>query len=428
MTAPRSTPPPTRRQALALAGGALASFPLAACGSGAPDDQGGSGGDFTLYWNPGHDYDAYQAVVDAFGKEHGLTVRMQKYQWPDMRTRILTDFSSGNVPDLIEGAGWTQEFALSGDALSLRKYVDRDGDRMGFPADWQQAAVQHNAHKGEPYGIQLHQTCSLLLYNRKMFREAGVRPPTTWDEVVEVCTALTGDGVHGIALNQDQSYAWPWMLQNGVREYDPETGELLTPRDAAIEALQFQADLVHEHKVSPVPTPGTDYSGPQKLLSAGRVAMIVSGPWDLDPIAQTSPDLDLGIAQMPRKRKQATILAGTSLFIPAKAKRPDLSWDLIKRFTTLKTELAVTEEAGMLMPRKSWGEKPLVQDDPHTRAFAEGLAYAEDPHRGLYLTGHYGEISEDLWKRLYQSVVMEKQPVAQAYEEYRKAGRRILEG
>ncbi|MFR9676939.1 ABC transporter substrate-binding protein [Streptomyces sp. TR06-5] len=418
---------PGRRRALALLSGAAAALPLSACGSGAPDAGRADRGTFRVYWNPGHDYAPYRKVISRFEADHGVTVRMQKYQWPDMRTRVLTDLQSGDVPDLIEEpGGWVQEFALSGDALSLQEYVDRDGPDMGFPDDWQRAAVTHNSHRGEVYGVQLHQTCSLLLYNRTMFDAAGVRPPTTWDELVEVCAELTGGGVHGIALNQDKSYAWPWMLQNAVREYDPRTKKLLTPREAAAEALRFQADLVHKHKVSPIPTPGTDYSGPQKLLSAGRAAMILSGPWDLEPIARSSPDLDLGVAQVPRRRTQATTLAGTSLFVPAGAGRPDLSWDLIRRLTTLETELAVTRQTGMLMPRKSWAADPAVRDDRLVREFAQGLAHAQDPHAGVYLTGHYGDITEDLWERLYQGVVMQRTPVDEAMDRYLTAGRPLV--
>lgn len=422
---------PSRRGMLAMAGGAAAAVPLSACGSGAPDDEGGNGaggGDVTVYWNAGHDYEAYEKVIDAFEKRHGVTVRMQKYQWPDMRTRILTDFASGNVPDLVEEpGGWTQEFALSGDALSLEGYLSRDGAGMGFPGDWQDAAVRHNRHDGKSYGIQLHQTCHQLLYNKAMFRQASVRPPKTWAEVVSVGRKLTSGDVHGLALNQDQSYAWPWLLQNGVRLYDPEDRELLTPRAAAVEALQFQADLVHEHKVSAVPTPGTDYSGPQKLLSAERAAMIVSGPWDLEPIAKSSPDLELGVAHLPAGRKLGTMLTGTSVFIPAKARHPDLAWDLIRRFTELRTETAVTRKEGMLMPRKSWARNAVVREDPVTEAFAEALGYAEDPYRGLYVTGKYGELSIDLFKTMYQGIVMEKQPVEEAYDEYVTAGRKLIE-
>lgn len=42
----------------------------------------------------------------------------------------------------------------------------------------------------------------------------------------------------------------------------------------------------------------------------------------------------------------------------------------------LETELKVTKEAGMTMPRKSWGQHPDIQADPVMRAWAEGLTYA----------------------------------------------------
>lgn len=105
----------TRRGLLGLAGSAAVLPVLAACGAGAPkepapgDDAGSDGksggGTFTVYWNAGHGYEAYQKVIDEFEKAHSVKVQLQKFQWPDMRTRILADFASGNVPDVCEEPG-----------------------------------------------------------------------------------------------------------------------------------------------------------------------------------------------------------------------------------------------------------------------------------------------------------------------------------
>ncbi len=433
-----TTPKPTRRQLLRWTGaGAMAGVAapwLASC-SGAPEDDAstgesgsGGGGDFTVYWNAGHAYAAYEQVIAEFEEEHGVTVNLQKYQWPDLRTRLLSDFAAGTAPDVVEDNGWTQEFAISGDALSLQEYVDADGAEMGFPDDWQPRTISRNSYEGEVYGIQLHLTCTMLLYNRAMLDAAGVEVPTTWDDFLDAAIRLTGDGVHGTALNQDRSYSWPWLLQNGVKLYDTGSGELLLPNDKAVEALQFQADLVHKHGVAPVPTPGTDYSGPQKLLSAGRAAMILTGPWDLGPIHETSPDLDLGIAPALTHETQATVQAGTSIFIPAKAKNPDLSWDFIKRITALDVERAATEEVGMLMPRLSWAEEPVVQQNEELAAFAQGLDYAVDYAEELRLTGKNGEINEQFYEKLYQDVVMNNAPAEQAVETFLSEAGRVLEG
>ncbi len=422
---PKRTPVLSRRAMLRLTGAAAlagVTTPAAAACTGAPKADNAAGGTFSIYWNAGHGYKAYEKVIADFEKAHGVTVNFQKYQWPDLRTRLLADFSAGTVPDVVETSGaWVQEFAVSGDARPLQDYVDRDGTTMGFPADWQPSTVQRNMHQGKVYGIQLHLTCSLLLYNKKLV----TTPPSTWDELVATAKALTTKDVHGIALNQDASYSWPWLLQNGVRYFDPASGEVLVARDAAIEALQLQADLVHKHKVSPVPVPGTDYAGPQKLFSAKRAAMIITGPWDLKPIADASPDLDFGIAPALKHRTQATIAAGASMFVPAKATRPDLSWDFIKRITNLDVERAATAEAGMLMPRISWAQQPEVQSKEQNRAFAAGLGYAQDVLVDLGPTGKSGKV-EELYKTLYQSVVVQAKPVAPAVAEFADAAQRLL--
>ncbi|NUR83335.1 MAG: sugar ABC transporter substrate-binding protein [Nonomuraea sp.] len=409
------SPSLSRRDLLRLAGAASAVPVVAAC-AGAPPVPSAQQGGFTVYWNAGHDYKAYRAVIAEFEKAHSVKVNLQKYQWPDMRTRILADFASGVVPDVVEEpGGWVQEFAISGNALPLQKYVDRDGAAMGFPADWRPATVSRNSYQNQVYGVQLHLTCNTLFYNKAMLREAGVEPPATWEEFLAAARKLTKDGVYGVALNQDHGYVWPWLLQAGVAAYDPVAKDLLTPRPQAIEALRFQADLVHKYKVAPVPTAGTDYSGPQKLFSAKRAAMILTGPWDLGPIKQTSPDIELGVAPPLTRDKQATNAAGVSLFVPSKAKNPDLSWDFIRRVTSLEAEQAATKETGMLMPRKAWEKLPEVQGDETTKVFAAALAYAQDPTQEIRLTGHLGEFDEAL-KVMYQNVLIRNQPVEAAIE------------
>ncbi|WP_336207378.1 ABC transporter substrate-binding protein [Nonomuraea sp. LPB2021202275-12-8] len=415
----------SRRDLLRLASAAAAVPILSSC-AGAPPAQTAESGTFTAYWNAGHDYQAYRKVIAEFEQANKVKVNLQKYQWPDLRTRLLADFASGTVPDVVEEpGGWVQEFALSGNARSLQDYVDRDGAAIGFPADWRPATVERNSYQGKVYGVQLHLTCTLLVYNKAMLSEAGVEPPTTWDELLAAARKLTKGDVYGIALNQDHAYANPWLLQAGVRHYDPATRQVLVPHDAAVAAMQFQADLIHKHKVAPVPVSSTDYSGPQKLFSAKRAAMIITGPWDLGPIRQTSPDIDLGFAAPLENDEQATNAAGTSLLVPAKAARPDLSWDFIKRITALEVERAATKEVGMLMPRVAWAELPEVRSDPAIKAFADALAVAEDSSQEVRLTGQFGKFDEEL-KKMYQSVLIQNEPAAAAIEQFAATAQTFL--
>ncbi|MEV1176071.1 sugar ABC transporter substrate-binding protein [Nonomuraea sp. NPDC049784] len=415
----------SRRDLLRLAGAAAAVPVLSSC-AGAPTTQAAAPGTFTIYWNAGHDYQAYRKVIAEFEQANKVKVNLQKYQWPDLRTRLLADFASGTVPDLVEEpGGWVQEFAVSGNARSLQDYVDRDGQAMGFPSDWQPVTVERNSYQGKVYGVQLHLTCNTLFYNKAMLRDAGVEVPTTWEEFLAAAKKLTKDGVYGVALNQDYTYIWPWLTQAGVTPYDPATGKVMTPAEDAVAALQFQADLIHKHKVAPVPVSSTDYSGPQKLFSAKRAAMILTGPWDLDPIRKTSPDIELGVAPPLKHKTQATQAAGVSMFVPAKATRPDLSWDFIKRVTAVEVEQAATKETGMLMPRVSWTKLPEVQANEVTKVFADALPYAKDSSQQVRLTGQLGKWEEQL-KVMYQQVLIQNQPAAEALATFTKSAEGFL--
>jgi len=400
-----------------LRSGAIGAAGAAALSAAAPRVLRAAQDDGTLrvYWNAGHAYDAYTAAIAGFEEAHpGWTVNLELYQWPDLRTKILADFAADNPPDLVEEpGGWVQEFGLAGNLASLQPYIDADGERVGFPADWQPFTVERNSLDGEVYGVQLHLTCMLLFYNRQLLEAAGVaQPPTTWDEFLAAAQATATGGVFGFAPNQSAGYAWPWLLQNGVRYYDPATNTLGLGTPEAAEAMQFQADLIHRHQVAPVPIASADYEGPQKLFSARRAAMIVTGPWDIKPIQEGSPDLDWGIAQALTRKVQTTVAAGTSVMIPRGAKNPDLAWDLLTRLVALDVELAATQEAQMTMPRQSWGEAPEVQSAELIAPFAEGLTYAQDVGAELRLTGKSGQVDE-LFNVAYEEIIYRNLPAAE---------------
>lgn len=398
---------------------------LAACGG----EGAGSAQTLRVYWNPGHAYDRYKEVIQQFEQDNpGWTVALEQYQWPDMRTKVLADFASGTVPDLIEEpGGWVQEFGTTGKLLSLQSYIEKDGEEVGFPDDWQTYAVERNTIDNQVYGIQLHLTCMLLFYNLDLFEQAGIKnPPTTWADFLSTAQELTRDNVYGFSINQDYSCSWPWLLQNGVRYYDGERNVTTLDNDAAYEALQFQADLIHKHKVSPAPQASSDYSGPQKLLSAQRAAMILSGPWDIKPILTSSPNLRWGIAQALTQKEQTTITAGTSLMIPKDAKHPDQAWDLLKRFVALDVEIGATREASMTMPRKSWGTNEEIQKMERIAPFAQGLNYAQSFTGVLDRTGKSGAIN-DLYKKAYDDAIYRNLPASQALQDFTNASKSVLQ-
>jgi multiple sugar transport system substrate-binding protein len=381
-----------------------------------------------VYWNAGHAYDAYQAVIDQFEADNpGWTVQWERFQWPDMRTKLVADFSVANTPDLVaEPGGWVQEFAQQGLLTPLDDYIARDGTAMGYPDDWQEFSVSRNMIDGSYYGVQIHLTCATLVYNVDLLKEAGFEaPPSTWEEFRQVAMATARNGRFGFAPNPVPSYYWPWLFQNGVEYYDPATNKVTFDSPEAAEALQFVSDLIHDDKAAPLPVTGADYEGPQKLFTAGRAAMIITGPWDVTPIKTGNPNLNWAIGPSLTKTTQATQAGGVSLMIPAAAQYPDMAWELLKRFVSLETEIAASTANGMTMPRKSWAADPKVQADPILSSFGQCLPYARDITAELRLTGKSARV-EELLKTAIDEVIYNDRPAAEVLAQYAAEANKVL--
>jgi multiple sugar transport system substrate-binding protein len=397
-----------------------------ACAPIQPDASNGGGANtFTIYWNAGHAYDGYAAVIDEFGKEHDLQINWQKFQWPDLTTKLVADFRSGNVPDLVEevSAGTGTQYGVPGDVLALDELAASTPD-MKFPEDFIAAAVTSRQYQGTTYSVPLHLNANgLLFYNKQLLSAAGFpAPPTTWDEFLEVTKATTTGDVSGTALNSDFTYSKPFLFQQQVAYTDVANRQFLVPSEQADLALQYMQDLIYTHRVSPAPVASTDYSGPQKLFSAKRAATFLSGPWDLEPVRKGSPDIDLGVAPPLTGSVQAASQAGSGLMIPTKAKNPELSWELVTRLTALETELAVTKEVGTAMPRKSWAQDPVVADDPTMNVIAKALAVVAETDPELPASGRAAQINE-LYEKAYQQIAIQQRPVGEALAEFRAAAK-----
>lgn len=108
------------------------------------------------------------------------------------------------------------------------------------------------------YGIPLNRSTPLMYCNGEVFSKAGLRPPTTWRELVEAAKALTRPGErwgHEVPISW-----WFWVAlvgQAGATVFD-DAGRATLGDDAGVRALRLWQDLVHREKVMR-PPPGRDY-------------------------------------------------------------------------------------------------------------------------------------------------------------------------
>lgn len=259
---------------------------LAACGSGS----GGSNDtpDKVTYWasNQGtsveNDKEVLTPVLEKFTKDTGIAVDLEVIGWADLQTRIQTAITSGQGPDVVNiGNTWGVSLQATGGLLDLgdEQFKALGGRDRYVPA----ALATGGAVDTDPTSIPLYGLAYGMYYNVQMFEDAGIEPPTTWEEMVEAAKALTDEdkGVYGMSLaagsyTENNHFAFINATQNGAA-LNTKDGKPSFTEDGVVDGIMRYLDLMQEHKV--VNPSNAQFDNGTKSVTSfanGEAAMIIN--------------------------------------------------------------------------------------------------------------------------------------------------------
>jgi len=159
-----------------------------------------------------------------------------------------------------------------------------------------------------PYSLM----AAAVLYNRQIFAQQGLQPPTTWDEFVAVCDALTAAGIAPIY----STYKDPWTIAQGAFDYSvggmvdttkffnqlKKQGTDVGPGSPVSFEKQFLEPVERMQQIVPYSQENAasrGYGDGNVAFASGKAAMYLQGPWAIGEIAKTNPDLDVGAFPLP---------------------------------------------------------------------------------------------------------------------------------
>ncbi|HEU4752756.1 MAG TPA: extracellular solute-binding protein, partial [Armatimonadota bacterium] len=186
-------------------------LPVAAGLAGCAGPAEGRGPVEVRYWTgwTGHELEAQRRLVEEFNRSHpGIRVRILSVAGSYNKLRIA--FAGGATPD-VASAVWADElagYAMRGVLTPLDELMQRSG-RSGkefVPGVWR---MLH--YRGRPYALAVTTNTNFIVYNKRLFREAGLdpeRPPRTIQELDRANEALLKTGKNGS------------LLQYGMRPVD----------------------------------------------------------------------------------------------------------------------------------------------------------------------------------------------------------------
>ena len=302
----------TKKMFAVLMAGVLGITSLSACGKKDAQTTGEAGIQTISIWTANaHSKNAYNEAIaewnETKGKELGVKL-VYEVKEGDLTQQIDLAIQTGQAPDLFSGN--VQKLAADGHIMAIN---DLPGGQEFIEERYARINKDYtiDQYLGKNYYIPMAATTMGMIYNKDMFRAAGIvdengepTPPKTYDEMREYAKRLTNESKreYGIALPMKWS-GWFGDISNALMAEAGHSGY-----DPVNDIYDFSALVPVMETYLGIREDGSYYPGPEALdndpararFAEGGIGMKVGYSFDVGVLTDQFPaKIDWGVAPMP---------------------------------------------------------------------------------------------------------------------------------
>jgi multiple sugar transport system substrate-binding protein len=304
-------------------------------------------------------------------------------------TQILTQISAGNPPDIYYDCSTSDlgQWAANGYILNLDPYIRANHFNVNTIIP---SARGWSTFNGHVYSMPLLEDTFMLLYNKKLFREAGIsKPPATIEEMTADALKLTKRDASGrvtqlgwgpALFGGDYIGTWlaVYMTMFGGSLVDP-TGKKITANcKACVAALTWETN--YYKTIGPTNIDkfasgfGAEYS-PANAFFTGKVAMIVNGEYYSHMTRDYAPKtFNWGNVPLPHPANRpdlanSGLAGGNPGMILKGSKHPDAAFKFLMYMETVGPTVAFANAINNVPQLYDAITSPKLDPNPHYRAF-----------------------------------------------------------
>lgn len=365
----------SRKRVLAVTTTAALSLATVAACSGNDDGGGGSGDGetpteitFSYLW-AGPEGQAVEDLIEQFNESQDDVV-VSGVSSPDTAAQLAALSGTRAQFDVSDHFGdavgtWADQGLLA----DLSPMIESDDYDL---TDFVDGSLEPLTVDGQVYSLPLATYTYQLVYNQTILDEAGIEPPTTFDELVDAGTALTtvenGTVTRlGFGPLDLRSMVWAaggeWV-QDGAPS--PTTEELETV--AGLYLQQLDDSGTNPSTAATFTSSFGDYWSSDNPFYTGQVAMTLDGPWHTAMTQQYAPeDFEWGVTSIPvpsdRPELEGTApLHISTIFIPQNSEKKEAAWEFVKFMMEPEAQVYFNTALANISPRTSLADDADLAD------------------------------------------------------------------
>lgn len=318
----------------------------------------------------------FEALVQPFQDQTGITVKVVAVPWDGIADKLTTAVASGTGPDVTQiGLSLLPTFNEAGALTDLGPFL---ADHPALADSNFPAAVSSKAltSGGAVTSVPWIADTRILFYRTDILAAAGVQPPTTWDEMTAAAKTLAarGPGKYGYYIPQWDAplpIEFTWQAGGDPIGADGKV-DLDTPafRTAVDYYLSFYSQKL-------VPT-ASDFDQTAGFIS-GAAPMLISGPYLAAAVHGQAPNLDgkWAVATLPKKVTGTSLFAGSNMGVWKGTKNLQGALALLDYLAAPATQVAWYQATSELPANVAAMNDKTIASDPNAAVYAQQLADAK---------------------------------------------------
>ena len=379
-------------------------------------------------WSGGN-AEKLEKAVAAFNASHDdieVVATNQGADYWEVYSKALTAISAGETPDLLmigtDNVGPYVEGGLLEDLVPYMTPEEKDDLVPAFTDTYW-------GDNGELWVLSWGRSCPVLFVNQDMLDEAGLKVPTTWDEVDEVSQKLIASGAtnYGYSMPYDSWYFIMIVPQMGGTLFNEDLTALGCVEDGTLaKGLQMYQDQVKNKTLYFGPTQSSNDTC-RSLFLNGECAMFMTSCSNLAAVNENA-GFKYTVNPVPTGERKVVNTGGCTFGMLSGSEHKKEAWEFMQWYMTAEEGGAsIAAGIGYIPWTKSMSETQVIKDAwakmPEAKnAYQQILDCGEDSGRTIKT----GEFTSDFMASL-EAVLYDLDDVNAVVEELDQEVKAALE-